>query len=314
MIASVARDLGLGKSVAGRRVKLEPERRQALREGRPDPREMEAEITDLRRRVRKLEKENEFLGKPSAFFASRHKNQRFELMDVQKASYSIALVAKVIGVTRAGYYAWKRRVGLRAQRAVARQRLDEAMAWEYEVSGGTYRISRISHALTRAGVDVGVRAVAASMRRLGLTGLHSRPRPAKHKGRGSVAHEDRCARQWDQGATDRVWIMDSTYRRCAQDWVYLRAVRDVHSRRVLGYAMGEQQSTDLVITALDMAATTRGTFPTGVVLNADRGTQFTSQKLAAYMRTMQGTMSMGQAGVCWDNTMAESIWATLKTE
>ena len=78
--------------------------------------------------------------------------------------------------------------------------------------------------------------------------------------------------------------------------------------------MGEQQSTDLVITALDMAATTRGTFPRGVVLHADRGTQFTSEKLAAYMRAVQGTVSMGQAQVCWDNAMAESLWVTLTTE
>ena len=70
----------------------------------------------------------------------------------------------------------------------------------------------------------------------------------------------------------------------------------------------------LVITALDMAATTRGAFPAGVVLHADRGTEVTSQKLAAYMRAVTGTVSMGQVGVCWDNAMAESFWATLKTE
>jgi integrase catalytic subunit (fragment) len=91
-------------------------------------------------------------------------------------------------------------------------------------------------------------------------------------------------------------------------------VGDAHSRPVLGYAAGEQQSTDLVITALDMAATTRGTFPAGVVLHADRGTQFTSQKPAAYMRAAQGTVSMGRAGVCWDNAMAELFWATLTIE
>ena len=73
-IASVARDLGLGESVVGRWVKLERERRQAVREGRPDPRELEAENTALRRRVRELEKEREFLGKASAFFASVHHN------------------------------------------------------------------------------------------------------------------------------------------------------------------------------------------------------------------------------------------------
>jgi hypothetical protein len=78
--------------------------------------------------------------------------------------------------------------------------------------------------------------------------------------------------------------------------------------------MGEQQSTDLVITALDMAATTRGTFPAGAVLHADRGAQFTPGKLTANMRAVQGNVSMGRAGVCWDNAMAESLWATLTTE
>ena len=73
-IASVARDVGLGESVVGRWVKLERERRLAAVQGRPEPREMEAEITALRRRVRHLEKENEFVGKASAFFASRHQN------------------------------------------------------------------------------------------------------------------------------------------------------------------------------------------------------------------------------------------------
>ena len=175
-------------------------------------------------------------------------------MDAQKASYSITLMSKVLGVTRAGYYAWKNRASHRGERALVRRRLDEAVAWEHEVSGGTYGAPRIRHALMRAGVDVGVRAVAASMRRQGLTGLNTHPRPARRGGRPPVAHEDHCARRWDQGALDRVWITDFTYLRCAQGWVYLCAVRDAHSRRVLGYAMGEQQSTDLVITALDMAA------------------------------------------------------------
>ena len=205
-------------------------------------------------------------------------------MDAHKASYSITLMAKVLGVTRAGYYAWKTERPTRGERALVRRRLDEAVAWKHEVSGGTYGAPRIRHALMRAGVDVGVRAVVASMRRLGLTGLNTRPRLARRGGRGPVAHEDHCARQWDQGGLEWVWVTDFTYLRCAQGWVYLCAVRDAHSRRVLGYAMGEQQSTDLVITALDMAAATRGTFPAGVVLHADRGTQFTSQKLAAYMR------------------------------
>ena len=67
-------------------------------------------------------------------------------MDAQKASYSITLMAKVLGVTRAGYYAWKNRAPQRGKRALVRRRLDEAVAWEHEVSGGTYGAPRIRHA------------------------------------------------------------------------------------------------------------------------------------------------------------------------
>ena len=129
-------------------------------------------------------------------------------MDAQKASYSITLMAKVLGVTRAGYYAWKNRASHRGERALVRRRVDEAVAWEHEVSGGTYGAPRIRHALTRAGVDVGVRAVAASMRRQGLTGLNTHPRLARRGGRGPVAHDDHCAHQWDQGGLEWVWITD----------------------------------------------------------------------------------------------------------
>lgn len=174
---------------------------------------------------------------------SAPKHQRFELMDARKASSSVALMAKVLGVTRAGYYAWKNRASHRGERALVRRRLDEAVAWEYKISGGTYEAPSISHALTRAGVDVGVRAVAASMRRQGLTGLNTHPRPVRCGGRPLVVHEYHCARQWDQGGLDRVWIADVTYLRCAQGWVYLCAVRDAHSRRFLGYTMGEQHNT-----------------------------------------------------------------------
>ena len=172
----------------------------------------------------------------------------------------------------------------------------------------------VSAMLWRARVWMWVCVLAASMRRQGLSGLNTHPRPARRGGRGPVAHEDHCVRQWDQGGLDRVWITDFTHLRCAQGWVYLCAVRDAHSRSSWDTPWASSTTRALVITALDMAATTRGGFPTGVVLHADRGTQFTSEKLAAYMRAVQGRVSMGRAGVCCDNAMAESFWATLTTE
>ena len=92
----------------------------------------------------------------------------------------------------------------RGEPALVRRRVDEAAAWEHEVSDATHGAPRIRHALTRAGLDVGIHAVAASMRHQGLTGLNTHPRPARRGGRGPVAHEDHYAHQRDQGALDRV--------------------------------------------------------------------------------------------------------------
>ena len=103
-------------------------------------------------------------------------------------------MAKVLGVTRAGYYAWKNRAPQRGKRALARRRLDEAVAWEHEVSGGTYGPPCVRHALARAGVDLGVRAVAATRGAF----------PA-----GVVLHADRGT-QLDYRS--RTWCLSSVFR------------------------------------------------------------------------------------------------------
>lgn len=130
-----------------------------------------------------------------------------------------------------------------------------------------------------------------------------------------MAHLDHCERVWDRGAIDKVWITDFTYLRSGEGWGYLIAIRDAHSKRVLGYAMGDEQNTDLVTQALAMAMDNRGNArPESVVLHADRGCQFTSTQLSRFATNIGATLSMGRTGVCWDNAMAESFWASLKIE
>lgn len=237
-------------------------------------------------------------------------------MDAQKATYPISLMARVLGVTWQGYYAWQCRAGARARRSEQRRELDRVVAWEFDRSGRTYGAPRIATVLRRAGEKVGVRAVAASMRRQGLEAVSTRQFRQAGAKRGSEVgdHRDHCQRVWDKGGLDRVWVTDFTYLRCGEGWVYLCVVRDAHSRRVLGWATSSRQDTDTLIRALDMARERRGRMPVGVVLHADRGCQFTSRQLDAYMRCAGGKVSMGRTGVCWDNAMAESFWATLKVE
>lgn len=96
--------------------------------------------------------------------------------------------------------------------------------------------------------------------------------------------------------------------------MYLVAIRDAHSRRVIGYAMSETQTTQTVTEAMKMAITRHGRASKKIVLHADRGAQFTSKEMNDFMTKIGASMSMGRTGVWWDNAMAESFWATLKVE
>ena len=242
--------------------------------------------------------------------------ERFEVMEAEKARYPIALMARVLEVTRAGCYAWRSRGQQRAVRASRQRELDHHVADVFVMSDQTYGAGRIRLALARRGIRVCERTVAASMRRQGLVAVSTRMfRTATTiRGNDNMRVADVCERVWDKGRLDAVWITDFTYLRCGEGWVYLIAIRDAHSRRVLGWAMDEHMRNDLVIRALLMAFMVRGGPPRDIVLHADRGAQFTSRQLADFMDEIGGHVSMGRTGVCWDNAMAESFWATLKVE
>lgn len=113
---------------------------------------------------------------------------------------------------------------------------------------------------------------------------------------------------------DAVRISDITYLRTDEGWVYLCAVRDACSRRVIGWAMDSAQTSALVERALRMAYILRGAGPADVVFHVDLGTQYTSTQLNDVCNGLGIRRSVGRTGVCWDNAMQESFWSTLKTE
>ena len=111
-----------------------------------------------------------------------------------------------------------------------------------------------------------------------------------------------------------MWTSDITYLATGQGWLYLCAVRDGCSRRVIGYAFSDSLHTDLVETALRRAVLFRDGESTGVIFHADRGCQYTSTQLADAAEELDVRLSVGRTGVCWDNAQHESFWSTLKTE
>jgi putative transposase len=239
-------------------------------------------------------------------------------MHALKDEFALTRMAVLFQVSKSGYYVWRQRQTSGPSPRVAAQReRDAKVAKVFKESNQIYGAPRVAAQLAREGSPADQKTVAASMRRQGIEGISPRrfTPVTTIPGVDTYHLPDRVHRKWDQGALDKVWISDITYLRTDEGWLYLCAVRDGCSRRVLGWALDSVQNTDLVERALRMAKTLRGEQAPGqVVFHADRGSQFTSAQLHDVAVELDLLQSVGRTGVCWDNAMSESFWSTLKTE
>lgn len=234
-------------------------------------------------------------------------------MHAEKSDFTIVRMARLLDVSRSGYYAWTKRPP--SARAVRSERIEAKIAWFHGESDEVSGTPRILADLREDGEIISRKTVAKTMRRLGLRGVcPKRWKTTTVTDAGDTYPPDAVKRRWDTGALNTVWIGDITYLRTWEGWLYLATVIDAHSRRVIGWAIADHMRTDLVEDALRMAIVLRGQRPAKVVFHADRGTQYASDQITRFAATNGITRSMGRTGVCWDNAMAESFFATLKTE
>lgn len=247
--------------------------------------------------------------------ATRNHDEQVDIAG--RCGISVQRMCELLEVSRSGYYAWAGRLGAEPSARAKRQAdLLTKIATFHRDSDRVYGAPRITADLRDAGEVVSVKTVAKIMRANGIAGISPRPFTPVTTITDGSAHTipDRVGRRFDQGALNRVWTSDITYLATGEGWLYLCAVRDGHSRRVIGYAFSESLHTDLVETALRRAVTFRDSQSAGVILHADRGCQYTSDQLARAADTYGVLLSVGRTGVCWDNAQIESYWSTLKTE
>ena len=239
------------------------------------------------------------------------------MIEAEKASYPIKRMCELLEISRSGFYQWRAsrdRGPTPSQRR--RAALDAKVAASHAGSDGVYGAPRVLADLRAAGERVSRKTVAASLRRQRLAGISPRrfaPATTVVDLEAPVP-KDLVGRRFDTGALNRVWTSDITYLRTGEGWLYLCAVRDGCSRRVIGWAIDEHLRADLVTSAAAMAVALRGGLVDTVTLHADRGCQYTSGQLARFADRHNLVRSVGRTGVCWDNAAAESFWATLKVE
>ncbi len=234
-------------------------------------------------------------------------------MAAHESEFSVQAMCQVLGMSRSGYYAWRNRPA--SQRAQANERLRVQIREEYQLSRKTYGSPRIHAALKRKGVVCGRKRVACLMRLDHIAARRARRRipHTTQKDPSAVPAPNLLNQDFSSPAPDRKWVSDITYIDTAEGWLYLAAVLDLFSRRVVGWAMAEHMETSLVQQAWNMAVLQRCP-SAGLLHHSDQGSQYTSEVYQQSLTTHHCQISMSRSGNCLDNAAMESFFSTLKTE
>ncbi len=196
----------------------------------------------------------------------------FEFVRAKKAEHSIAMLCRVLGVSRSGYHAWNGRPP--SPRALEDERLTVRIRELHALRRKVYGAPRIwSDLVLDDGEKLGRKRVERLMRRAGLSGLQEKKwKNTTVRVPGVRVADDLLDRDFAAGAPNRCWVADITYLRTWEGWLYLVAVQDLFSRRIVGWSMADHMRTELVVDALQMA-TWRRRPAVGTVVHSDRGAQ-----------------------------------------
>ena len=234
-------------------------------------------------------------------------------MASHETQYSVKSMCQMLGVSRSGYYAWRSRPD--SQRGQANDRLLVRIREEYQLSRKTYGSPRISAALRKKGVTCSRKRVARLMRLDHIAARRVRKRIPRTTQRNpeAIPAPNLLNQDFSSPAPDRKWLSDITYIDTAEGWLYLAAIVDLFSRRVVGWAMDEHMEASLVQQAWNMAVSQR--CPSADLLHhSDQGGQYTSDIYLQSLATHHCQISMSRVGNCFDNAAMESFFSTLKTE
>jgi transposase InsO family protein len=238
---------------------------------------------------------------------------KYQFIRNHQEHYPVQLMCDILEVSRSGFYDWADRPeSAQAQRRAA---LAVQVKVAFEESRQTYGSPRITRELAEGEFKACRNTIAKIMRKERLFGRTPKryiPRTTDSAHDHPIA-ENALDRQFDAGPGTPAWVSDITYIPTQEGWLYLAAIMDLRTRKILGWSMADHMRVELVLDALSMAIARRK--PAEPLLHhSDRGTQYACRDYRRLLADHQITCSMSRTGNCYDNAVMESFWATLKTE
>ena len=230
------------------------------------------------------------------------------------ADHNIDELCRAFEVSRSGYYGWHERREQPGPRALEDAALRPQIAAIYQEHDGTYGSPRVQRQLALSGKRHGRNRIARLMREQGLAGQQN----ARFKVVTTDSHHDLpiAPNRLQKAVATRpnqIWVGDITYIKTAQGWLYLAAIMDLYSRRIVGWGMSERIDTALVLMAWHMAQEHRQA-PAELIFHSDRGVQYASAEYRHALQAQGALPSMSRRACCYDNAAMESFWSTLKRE
>ncbi|MEK4031842.1 IS3 family transposase [Methylocystis sp. IM3] len=310
-VAQACRDLDVHENVLRRWIReLTVDPAQAF-PGHGQQKPEQQELERLRREVAKLRAERD-IPKKGRSLLCEGSEMRFAFVAKHRNVWPVAWLCEALDVSRSGFHAWLRRGP--SPRSIADEELTRKIRVSFVGSARTYGARRVWRDVLAEGVSCGLHKIERLMR---ANALRARPRrrglPKDEGQRSMVVAPNVLDRQFAAEAPNRKWIADFTYIWTAEGWLYVAAVIDLFSRRVVGWSMKAEMTAQLVTDALMMAIWRRGK-PDALLHHSDRGSQYTSEQFQRLMADNGVVCSMSRSGNVWDNAAMESFFSSLKTE
>ena len=232
------------------------------------------------------------------------------VQQLQQEALPISRTCELLDISKSGYYESRQRRACKPQACMASAHVKAA----FHASGGSYGSRRVQAALADQGVRIGRFRVRRLMREHSLKVCWKRKFVSTTDSKHHLpVAENVLNRQFEPAASNQAWVSDITYIRTGAGWLYLAAVLDLYSRKIVGWAMAPSMPASLVCSALQMAIAQRNP-PAGLIIHSDRGSQYASAEYQALLQRHELVCSMSRKGNCWDNAVMERFFLNLKME
>ncbi len=230
------------------------------------------------------------------------------------ALFSISMMARVLLVSRSGYYSWLNSREVISWRMQQRVAIDVLVKAAFVAGKGRYGAERIFHDLAEQDNPLDIKTINKSLKRQGLIAKAAKLfKVTTDSNHALPVAPNLLERNFSAHRPNEKWVTDITYIQTTEGWLYLAVMMDSYSRKIVGWSMGKNIDAQLVCDAL-MMALWRRKFPQGVIVHSDRGSQYASHAFRGLLNKYSLTQSMSRKGDCWDNACAESFFHSLKVE